>query len=62
MACHLVGAKPLPEPVLAYCKLYSWEQQSVNSNQNSIIFIQENAFENVVCQNGTHYVQGELSW
>ena len=29
-------------------------------NQNSNFFIQENAFENVVCQNGGHFVQGRL--
>ena len=27
-----------------------WEQTSVNFNPNSNIFIQENAFENVVCE------------
>ena len=32
-----------------------------NVNQDSIIFIQENAFENAVCQNGGHFVQGEMS-
>ena len=26
MACRLFGAKPLPEPMLAYCQLGSWEQ------------------------------------
>ena len=46
MACRLFGAKPLPEPIL--------EQVSVNF----VIFIQENAFANVVCQNGGHFVQG----
>ena len=29
MAWRLVGAKPLPEPMLAYCQLDSWEQISV---------------------------------
>ena len=29
MACRLFGAKPLPEPMLAYCELDSWEQISV---------------------------------
>ena len=29
MACRLFGAKPLPEPMLVYCQLYSWEQISV---------------------------------
>ena len=29
MACRLFGAKPLPEPVLLYCQLDSWERVSV---------------------------------
>ena len=29
MACRLFSAKPLPEPMLAYCQLDSWEQISV---------------------------------
>ena len=29
MACRLFGAKPLPEPILAYCQIDSWEQISV---------------------------------
>ena len=29
-----------------------------NLNRNSIIFTQENAIENFVCQNGGHIVQG----
>ena len=29
MSCHLFGAKPLPEPMLTYCQLDSWEQISV---------------------------------
>ena len=29
MACRLFGAKPLPEPMLAYCELHAWEQISV---------------------------------
>ena len=30
-----------------------------NLNRNSTIFIHENSFENVVCQNDDHYVQGD---
>ena len=30
MACHLFGDKPLPEPMLSYCQLDSWEQISLN--------------------------------
>ena len=29
MACRLLGAKPLPEPMLTYCQLDSWVQISV---------------------------------
>ena len=29
MACRLSDAKPLPEPMLPYCQLGSWEQISV---------------------------------
>ena len=29
MACCLFGTKPLPEPMLAYCQLDSWERISV---------------------------------
>ena len=29
IACRLFGTKPLPEPMLAYCQLYSWEQISM---------------------------------
>ena len=36
-----------------------WEQTYWNLNPESIIFIQENAFENVVCQNGGHFVGGD---
>ena len=58
MTCHLFGTKPLLEPMLDYCWLDSWEQISIKSNRNSIIFTQENAFEIVVCQSGVHFVQG----
>ena len=61
MACRLFGAKPFPEPMLVYCQLDSWEQVSVEFERNLIIFIPENAFENVVCQNGGHFVPGEMS-
>ena len=47
MACRLEGAKPLSKPVLEYCEVNPWEQ---TFNQISKIFIQENAFENIVCK------------
>ena len=51
MACHLVGAKPLSEPMRDYRQLDPWEQKfSEIFIQNSYIFIQEKAFEQVVCK------------
>ena len=58
MACRLFGAKPLAKSMLAYCQLDLWEQISVKFE---LEFIQENVFESVVCQNGGHFVQGEMS-
>ena len=66
MACRLLGAKPLLKPMLAYCQLDPWEYISVKCERNSIIFIQVNAFEIVVCQYGGHFDQGDdlnpLEW
>ena len=55
MAFRLVGAKPLSEPMLEYCKLDPWEQNSIKFNRNSYIFIEENAFEN-----GGHFVSASM--
>ena len=51
MAWHLLDAKPLSQPMLEYSQLEllgNKLQWSFNRNLN--IFIQENAFENVVCE------------
>ena len=45
MACDLIGAKPLTEPMLTYYQLDPWEQISMIFKYK--IRIQENAFENV---------------
>ena len=50
MACRLVGAKPLSETILEYSQLDLYEQTSVKFNQNSNVFIQGNALENVDCE------------
>ena len=39
MARHLFGAKPLSEPMLAYCYLDHWEQISMKFNPNKTIFV-----------------------
>ena len=49
MACRLVGAKPLSEPVLEYYWFDPKEQTLVNTRQNFHIFLLENVFKNVVC-------------
>ena len=61
MACRLFGAKPLPEPKLTYCQFDPRNKLQWTLNPGSIISIQENAFEKVVCQNGGHFVQEEIS-
>ena len=48
MAWRFLGAKPLSDPMLTYCELDPLEYISVKFNHNLNIFIQENAFENVV--------------
>ena len=52
MACRLFGAKPLPEPMLAYCQLDSWEQKSWKLKRDLYIFIPWNALENAVAYHG----------
>ena len=47
MACRLIGAKLLPEPMLAYCQLEFGNKFQCNLIQNDIIFLQENESENV---------------
>ena len=61
MACRLFGTKPLPEPSRFIVNWIPGNKFQWNSNWNSIMFIQENASEIVVCQNGGHFVQGEMS-
>ena len=43
MACRLVDAKPLTEPMMEYCQLDPWQKY-----WNSYTYIKENALENVV--------------
>ena len=50
MACRLIGAKPLSEPMLEYCLFGPWGTNLLIFNRNSYIFIQENVFKNVVCE------------
>ena len=60
MAWRLFDAKPLPEPMVTYFQWDPWEQTSVKFELIKQKIINENAFENVVCENGGHFVQGEM--
>ena len=62
MACRLFGAKPLPEPVLAYYQLDSWEQISVKLESEFYHFYPIKCIWNVVCPIGDHFVQGEQDY
>ena len=47
MACRLFGAKPLPEPMLPYCQLYTLTNKlHWKLYQGTKLFMQENALEN----------------
>ena len=60
MACRLFGAKPLPEPCWLIVNWNLRNKFQWNSNQNTKLFIHENAHECVVCQIGSHFVQGGM--
>ena len=45
---------------MAFVKWTPWNKFGWNLNLNSIIFIKENSYENVVCLNGGHFVQTKL--
>ena len=47
MACRLVGTKPLSEPMMDNFYLDHMEKTWLYFNQNSYIFIEENAVQNV---------------
>ena len=48
MACRLDGAEPLSEPMLEYCLLDPSNKLQWNLDKKLYLFIQENAYMNVV--------------
>ena len=50
MAYGPMGAKPLPEPIMIYSNWAIGNKYQWNLNTNSTLFIQENTFENVICE------------
>ena len=58
MACHLFSTKLLSDPMMPYCQLDPYEHISKEIFvENSKVFIQENALENVACE-----MAAILSW
>ena len=61
MACRLFGVKPLPEPLLIYCKTlantFQWKV-----NQNIKIFNSWNCIWKCRPQNGGHIAKSSMCW
>ena len=53
MACRLFGAKPLPEPSSRTVNWTPGNKLQGNSNQNTKLFVHENAFETILCEMAT---------
>ena len=62
MACHLFGAKPLPEPLLAYCQLDAWEQTSVKFESKYQNFSFKKIYLKCCLRNGGHFVAASMCW
>ena len=50
MVCRLFGAKPLPKPMLTNCEMDPYKLTLVKCISEYKFFIDENAFENIVCE------------
>ena len=61
MACRLFGAKPLSKPMLAYHQLGPLGTNLWNFDQNTKLFIHENASENIICEMAAILSGGEMS-
>ena len=58
IVCRLFGAKPLSKPTLDYFNWTLRNKVQWNFNQNTKIFIHENASENVVCEMVAFFSRG----
>ena len=61
MACRLIGAKPLSQPMLGYCQLDPKEQTSVKFLSKYKIFHSQKCIWKHRLRNGGHFDQGEMS-
>ena len=58
MACCLLGANPLPAPMLPYSQLHHWERTSVKFELNYKTFHSWKCIWKHRLRNGDHFVQG----
>ena len=58
MACRLFGTKPLPEPMLTYCQLDPWEQNSLKFELKYETVHSQKCIWNCHLHNGGHFAQG----
>ena len=59
MACRMIGAKPLSEPMLC-CSMDHWEQILMKFDRKFEPFIRENSFENVSLRYGGYFVSASM--
>ena len=60
-AWRLTSDKPIPEPILAYCKLDSWERISMKFELKLYYFVKKMHLKLSSAKNGCNFVQGEMS-
>ena len=56
MALDLLGTKPLPEPLLTYCKLHPYKQTLVKFQLKDTFFFWKQSIRNCHLQNVGHFV------
>ena len=62
MACHLIGAKPLSEPMLYYCQLDPQEQTSVKLYSKFKYFHSGKCIWKCYLENVSHFVSASMGY
>ena len=62
MACRLIGAEPLSEPMLPFCQFDYSEQTSVQYQSKFIYFHSRKCNWKCRLENGSHFVSGSVCW
>ena len=62
MACRLLGAKPLSEPMMAVYLLVPWEQFSVKFESKYCNFLSRKCFWKYCLRNGGHFVSASMCY